>query len=431
MQAARLGDVCAKIGSGATPRGGESVYRDTGVALIRSQNVYNHGFEIDGLARIGPQAAADLDGVTVESGDVLLNITGDSVARCCQVPEAVLPARVNQHVSIVRPRRGEFDARFLRYYLICPAMQEHMLSLAAGGATRNALTKGMIEDFVVPRPPLDVQRAIGSVLGVLDDKIDLNRRMNRTLEETASALFRSWFLDFDPVVAKAAGRAPFDMDATPTALFPSAFEESELGPVPRGWRVTPIDDVAEFLNGLPLQRYPPNGGVSLPVIKISQLRAGTPEGADRANTSVPHEYVIDDGDLIFSWSGSLLVDLWCGGRGALNQHLFKVTSTTCPKWFCLLWLRHHLPEFQGIAADKATTMGHIRRHHLTEALVLVPPDELLRAMDVVLAPLLELRVRNAVESRTLAALRDTLLPRLLSGEIRLRDAERLAEAPHR
>ena len=106
---------------------------------------------------------------------------------------------------------------------------------------------------------------------------------------------------------------------------------------------------------------------------LAQLRAGSAKGAEQANTRVPPDYVIDDGDLIFSWSGSLLVELWCGGKGALNQHLFKVTSAKAPKWFCFQWLRYYLPDFQAIAADKATTMGHIRRHHLTEALVVVPP----------------------------------------------------------
>ncbi|HEX2339650.1 MAG TPA: hypothetical protein VHI98_04150 [Vicinamibacterales bacterium] len=128
-----------------------------------------------------------------------------------------------------------------------------------------------------------------------------------------------------------------------------------------------------------LQRYPPREGDELPVIKIAELRAGTSVGADRCG-GVPPEYVIDDGDVVFSWSGSLMVDIWCGGKGALNQHLFKVTSNNVPKWFYLGWLNEHLQEFQAIAADKATTMGHIRRFHLTEAKVLLPPDPLMKAM---------------------------------------------------
>src|SRR5262249_6015805 len=146
----RLGECCSKIGSGSTPRGGESVYLENGISLIRSQNIYNGHFEAHGLAFIGDNHAEQLAGVTVEKGDVLLNITGDSVARSCMVPEAVLPARVNQHVAIIRPNPDELDSRFLGYYLISPTMQASMLSLAGGGGTRKALTKEMIERFEIP-----------------------------------------------------------------------------------------------------------------------------------------------------------------------------------------------------------------------------------------------------------------------------------------
>ena len=199
MRTTRLGDVCEKIGSGATPRGGSEVYLSSGVSLIRSQNVYNDGFKEDGLAYINNEHAKELENVTVKPDDVLLNITGDSVARVCQVPEEILPARVNQHVAIIRPRKDVLDARYLRYFLISPEMQQHMLSLASAGATRQALTKGMIEAFEVPAPPLPEQKAIASILGSLDDKIELNKKMNETLEAMARAIFKSWFVDFDPI----------------------------------------------------------------------------------------------------------------------------------------------------------------------------------------------------------------------------------------
>ncbi|MGH8526438.1 MAG: restriction endonuclease subunit S, partial [Gammaproteobacteria bacterium] len=189
----RLGDVCMKIGSGATPRGGNDVYLQDGpYALIRSQNVYNDGFHHDGLAFIDEKHAAELENVKVLDGDVLLNITGDSVARACQVDPGVLPARVNQHVAIIRPDPGKLAPRFLRYVLVSHEMQTKLLSWAGSGGTRNALTKGMIESFDV-LAPTDVaeQRAIAHILGTLDDKIELNRRMNETLEAMARALFKS------------------------------------------------------------------------------------------------------------------------------------------------------------------------------------------------------------------------------------------------
>ena len=245
----RLGDVCTKIGSGATPRGGKEVYLEEGpYALIRSQNVYNNGFNYDGLAFINQQQATDLKNVEVFADDILLNITGDSVARVCQVAPDVLPARVNQHVAIIRPDPNKLSPRFLRYFLVSPEIQATLLSWAGSGGTRNALTKGMIESFDV-QAPMDVaeQHAIAHILGTLDDKIELNRRMNETLEEMARALFKSWFVDFDPVRAKMEGRDP-GLPKHLADLFPDRLVDSELGPIPEGWEVKALELLLSDLN---------------------------------------------------------------------------------------------------------------------------------------------------------------------------------------
>ena len=161
-----LGGVCTKKGSGATPRGGKDVYlQDGSYTLIRSQNVYNEGLQREGLAYISELHADELSNVEVFEGDVLLNITGDSVARVCQVAPDVLPARVNQHVAIIRPDSVNLDADYLRYWLVTPEMQAILLSWAGSGGTRNALTKGMIESFEISLPPLTEQQAIAHVLG--------------------------------------------------------------------------------------------------------------------------------------------------------------------------------------------------------------------------------------------------------------------------
>jgi type I restriction enzyme S subunit len=276
-------------------------------------------------------------------------------------------------------------------------------------------------------PSLSEQRAIAGILGALDDKIELNRRMNDTLEAMARALFKSWFVDFDPVRAKAEGRDP-GLPQPIADLFPDRFEDSELGEIPEGWALLGLDDIARFLNGLALQRYPPSDGRSLPVIKIAQLRAGSIAGADLASADLDPDYVVEDGDVLFSWSGSLECVIWAGGRGALNQHLFKVTSSACPKWFYYLWIHQHLDDFRDIAADKATTMGHIQRHHLGEARVVLPSTDVMATANRVIGPMFDLAWRRKLESRTLAEIRDVLLPKLISGELRLPQAERMLEA---
>ena len=261
-----LGEVCVKIGSGATPRGGKEVYLQDGpYALIRSQNVYNDGFRREGLAFIGEHHAEALRNVEVFEGDVLLNITGDSVARVCQIPSDALPARVNQHVAILRPDSAILDPEYLRYYLVSAEMQTLLLSWAGSGGTRNALTKGMIESLELPLPHLPEQRAIAHVLGTLDDKIELNRRMNETLEEMARALFKSWFVDFDPVRAKMDGRwrrgeslpgLPADL----YDLFPDRLVPSELGKIPEGWEVKELGELVELAYGKALRAKDRKGG---------------------------------------------------------------------------------------------------------------------------------------------------------------------------
>lgn len=189
----KLGDLCSKIGSGATPTGGSQAYKTKGISLIRSQNVLDFKFGYDGLAFIDDVQALALKNVIVKESDILLNITGDSVARVCKVPREVLPARVNQHVAILRPKKDKLNNDFLLYQL--QAKKESLLILSEIGGTRNALTKVMIEDFEIELPPLPEQNAIANILSSLDDKIDLLHRQNKTLEQLAETLFRQWFVE--------------------------------------------------------------------------------------------------------------------------------------------------------------------------------------------------------------------------------------------
>jgi type I restriction enzyme S subunit len=234
----------------------------------------------------------------------------------------------------------------------------------------------------------------------------------------ARALFKSWFVNFDPVRAKMLG-GDLGLPKLLLSQFPKALHSGDHGAIPTGWSAVGIDKIARFLNGLALQKFPPSDGQSLPVIKIAQLRSGHTKGADEASSSIPSEFIVNDGDVLFSWSGSLECVLWGGGRGALNQHLFKVTSDTYPRWFYYLWIHEHLEEFRHIAASKATTMGHIQRHHLSAARVVVPPPETLAMASEYIEPIISRILECSIEARALAELRDTLLPKLISGEIRV------------
>ncbi len=361
--------------------------------------------------------------------DVLLLVRGSELHKRIPVGVATRDVAFNQDVKALRAKNG-ISSTYLYYWL---AAHESMLlsKVEHTGIGAGKLDTAVLKALPVVVPPVEEQRAIAHILGTLDDKIELNCQQNETLEAMARALFKAWFVNFEPVRAKLDGRwqRGQSLPGLPAHfydLFPDSMKESELGEIPEGWEMRSLDSIANYLNGLALQKFPPESDDEfLPVIKIAQLRAGNANGADRASARIKPEYVVVDGDVLFSWSGSLEVEVWNGGRGALNQHLFKVMSDAVPKWFYFFATRHHLQNFRAIAADKATTMGHIQRKHLTDARIAVAPPEGMKAFDSAIAPLFDQLVSNAQQSRSLAQLRDTLLPKLISGELRVQDAGRI------
>ena len=429
----KLSDCCLKIGSGATPRGGKESYLEEGpFSLIRSQNIHNNLFVRAGLAFISDLQAKQLQNVDVKPDDVLLNITGDSVARVCQVPKDVLPARVNQHVAIIRPNPTKLIHKYLHYFLVNPKMQTHMLNLASAGATRNALTKGMIESFDVPLTSITDQKAIASVLGTLDEKIENNRRMNETLEEMARAIFKSWFVDFDPVHAKAAGKTPAHMDAETAALFPSSFGNDGL---PIGWELRKIEEITTLLKRGITPKYSENGCI---VINQKCIRNETInfDLARRHNQNIKplkeKELRLEDVLINSTGVGTL-------GRVATVRILTEPTSADTHVTIARPNPKMVEPIILGILlesiAGKITDMGHgstgqteLKPSLVGAIQVAIPSRKIQSVFQNLVSPLRHKVTQNLSEFRTLAELRDTLLPKLISGEIRVKDAEREVEA---
>lgn len=424
-----LGKVCSKIGSGATPRGGSSVYLEKGpYALIRSQNVHNDGFRCEGLAFISEAHAAELANVEVLEGDVLLNITGDSVARACQVDPSVLPARVNQHVAIIRPDPARLDSRFLLYCLISPRMQERLLAWAASRTTRNALTKAMIESITIIAPS-DVrqQRAIADVLGTLDDKIEVNRRMSETLEEMARALFESWFVRFDPVRAKMEGRDP-GLPPDLAALFPDRLVDSELGEVPAGWEIGTFGAIIKERT----ERVAGRQAVVLSAVSSGKLVPSEEFFNKRVHSRDISRYLlVEQGDFAYNPARINI-----GSIGMLQDDVVGAVSPVYvvfrPRkefgWF----LEFSLRRASVRAWIETLASGSVRQtlsyRDFASIPCVIPPVQLVEEFNKRWLTLREgIRSRDA-ESRTLAEIRDTLLPKLISGELRVKDAERLVAA---
>ena len=249
-----------------------------------------------------------------------MNITGDSVARVCTAPAAALPARVNQHVAIVRPRATSFDANFLRWFLCSPEQQDVLLGLASAGATRNALTKAMLEGLQVPMPSVSIQRDLVAPLVEIEKRIDLLRQTNATLESIAQAIFKSWFIDFDPVRAKAEGREPDGMDAATAGLFPAEFEESALGLTPKDWRVGSVYEVASVIYGAPFSSKQFNTDANgQPLVRIRDLRNEAP-GVWTPEVH-PKGYLLQPGDIVVGMDGEFRAYLWGGAPAWMNQRV--------------------------------------------------------------------------------------------------------------
>ena len=635
-----------------------------GVPIISGQHL--HGIRVDdkpGFNFIAQEHAKRLKNSNVRRGDVVFTHAGN-IGQVAYVPECSSFDRyvISQRQFYMRCDQSKVIPEFVTLYFTSSEGQHKLLANASQvGVPSIAQPVTYLRTIEIPVPPLPEQRAIAHILGTLDDKIELNRRMNRTLEAMARALFKSWFVDFDPVRAKMAlqqhdtqknysplkesgqdkdaspparrwgevkrqytrqtlqrartlrqnrtdaegllwqylrnkqlaghkfrrqqsigpyivdfacmaqrllveldggqhaeeqtydqerdaflrargynilrfwnnevfencfavleriysvlshypipedrdtthhspmetenltpeaqknhsplegesagqGRSPQslrwgdaeavgpgasrpptesafasgstsstppqggsdwtaerarayldNMDEEIIALFPDRLVDSKLGEIPEGWEVKSLNEIAEFLNGLALQKFPASdSGNSLPVIKIAELRGGITSKSNRSSRNIPVKYIVKDGDFLFSWSGSLVAKFWTGGEGALNQHLFKVTSDHYPAWFFSQWVYYHLEEFQAIADSKATTMGHIQRGHLRDAVVNCPPEDTFPLLDKSIGSLVERAILNELENGVLTQTRDTLLPKLISGEIRLSDAGKWA-----
>jgi len=416
-----------KLSIGDGYRAKNSELSPTGLPFVRAGNL-NNGFyfedadcfPIEDLAKVGEKIS--------RPGDVVFTSKG-TVGRFAYVNDETPRFVYSPQLCYWRSLDWNFIVPRYLYYWI--NSQEFWVQAASvKGQTDMADYVSLTDQrrMTITLHPIKEQHAIADTLGALDDKIELNRQMNRTLEQMAQALFKSWFVDFDPVVARAAGKKPHDMSDEIAALFPNKFVDSELGPIPEGWKVVSVQDLARYVNG---KNFTKNStGTGSLVIRIAELNSGPSPSTKYNNVEAGLDNIAKPGDLLFSWSGSLNVYRWYLEEALINQHIFKVIPNGFPQWFVHLALIDSMPFFQSIAANKATTMGHVKREHLSQWKIAVPDHRILDAADNLLSDQYYLSLLNERESLSLAELRDTLLPKLLSGQIRIKRAEKLvSEVP--
>jgi type I restriction enzyme S subunit len=404
----KLGEITSKIGSGATPKGGRDSYLGGNISLIRSQNVLDFSFSKSGLAYINEMQAEKLNNVEVYEKDVLLNITGDSVARVCIVPNNVLPARVNQHVAIIRGNE-KVDYRYLLYYL--QYIKPQLLSLSQGGATRNALTKKMIEELEIKMPSKGTQKEIVSILYTLDTKIALNRRINDNLEQQAQTLFKSWLVDFDPFKN-------------------GKFVESEMGMIPEGWKVISLQEYCQEItrgniptyvekSNRPILNQKVNKGVSLE----KQYYKYNSENVEVSISKMAHY-----GDVLLNSLGQ-------GTLGRVHLYKEKLGNVIIDQFITILrtnlfvksaYLSYTLnrPEYQTIIEGNvtgSTGMWVLTINNVRNIKIIVPKESCFLELAPIINSIYQAISNNTAEMEQLCTLRDCILPHLMSGELKIND----------
>ena len=380
----KLKDVTTILGDGlhGTPK-----YDENGsIFFINGNNLIDGKIEIRDSTKRVSENEANKYRKNLNSRTILVSINGTIGNVAKYRGEACILGKSACYFNVAE----DFDLNFMYYVVASKQFKNAITHLATGTTIKNVSLETM-RNYSFIAPSIYEQKRIANILSSLDDKIELNRRINENLEQQAQALFNYYFIEHSEILGD--------------------YEKGNL------------TEIATYTNGLPMQKFrPQDEEKGMPVLKIKELGQGqTDNSSDICSENIANEYKVTNGDVIFSWSGTLMVKVWCGGLCGLNQHLFKVTSEKYPKWYYYFWTKFHLNKFIRIAQDKAVTMGHIRRGDLESSEVLVPKMDILAKLNEIINPIFNQIIGIECENRNLAQLRDTLLPRLMSGELEIKN----------
>nr|WP_315130131.1 restriction endonuclease subunit S [uncultured Flavobacterium sp.] len=303
---------------------------------------------------------------------------------------------------------------YIFYLAKSPAFRKRAIGCMEGTSGRKRVNEGALKLQVLPIPDKLTQKKIAKVLSDLDAKIELNYKINDNLEQMAKTLYDYWFVQFD---------FP-DSDGKPykTSGGKMVWNEELKREIPDGWEIKTLLDIATFVNGLACQKFRPKENEdSYRVIKIREMGTGFTENSEFVSINIPERVVIHNGDILFSWSATLDVKIWTGGTGALNQHIFKITSKKYPKSYYYFELLNYLQHFKMMAELRKTTMGHITQDHLRESRIAIPLMDSINKLDDIIKPILEKKVKLEEENQELASLRNWLLPMLMNGQVTVKD----------
>ncbi|MFA5329667.1 MAG: restriction endonuclease subunit S [Prolixibacteraceae bacterium] len=391
-----------------------------GVPVLNGRNVSRIKLIEDTFNFITSEKAKSLKKANAKRGDIIITYRG-TLGQICYIPEnskftnyviSQSQFRVSLNQKIV------FPPYFVYYFHTSEGQKRLLANKNHVGVPALALATTNFKKIEFHLPDINIQKQIASVLSDLDAKIELNRRINTELEAMAKTLYDYWFVQFD--FSNKDGK-PYK-----TSGGKMIWDGELKREIPEGWKVGTLLDIAEYTNGIPCQKYRPTGSDSLRVIKIKEMHEGFSSETELVNPDIPSKAIIENGDVLFSWSASLEVQIWGKGKGALNQHIFKVTSTKYPKSYYYFQLINYLQHFKMMADNRKTTMGHITQEHLKQSRIVLPPKELTICLEKIISPIFAIKINNEIENQQLASLRDWLLPMLMNGQVMVGTEEKVS-----
>lgn len=384
-------------------------YSSEGIRVVRGDNVTigNLRWDIDKRWNYPFKEAQTY---SLRNEDIVIGMDGSRVGRNrAIVSESDLPLYLAQRVACVRHNEKSIQ-KYLYYAIFSDRFEQYIKTIHTGTSIPH-ISLEQLGDFEFILPSISEQEKIGNLLFDIDQKISLNTRMNVELEAMAKQLYDYWFVQFD---------FP-DENGKPykSSGGKMVWNEKLKREIPEGWEVKNLFHIAKFTNGIACQNFRPTNENKLPVIKIKEMHDGFGNDTEYATTNIPENVKVHNKDVLFSWSASLEVMLWSLGEGALNQHIFKVTSNNgYPKSFYFYQLLEYVDIFKKIAEARKTTMGHITQDHLEQSAIIVPPDLTLpNLLEKRLFPIMDKIVKLNEEKKHLTHLRDSLLPMLMNGQV--------------
>lgn len=411
----KLRDVSEIITKGTTPTTIGEKFVEAGVNYVKSESITRTKYLDNTLfEHITEETHRKLKRSQLEEDDLLFSIAGAYLGKIGKVRKEDLPLNTNQAVGIVRLKKNLVDVDYV-YYYFSQEKVNHYINILSSQSGQPNLNLELLGNLEFVNRDLFEQQKIGMLLSLLDDKIENNKKINGELESMTKTIYDYWFLQFE--FPNEDGK-PYKSSGGKMV-----WNEELKKEIPVGWKVGNLYEIAEFINGLACQKYRPvNHDKKIPVIKIKEMHEGISESTEYVKEDIPEKNIINDGDILFSWSATLETMIWSGGKGGLNQHIFKIIPRGYAKYYVYMQLSAYIVNFIHMAEARKTTMGHITTDHLQQSRIAIPPKKIVDMYDERTQDFFDKIICNNKQNRELVFLRDFLLPLLMNGQVRFKES---------